>query len=136
MNRFELSTLVDITKTNARRGEDKVAYGQQQNYMSVLQTLGLRTNISISDPTFKKQKATGFGSLYSNKSLNVWKCIVEVEQDDSHCVDMMIQDFNMVPLVKTLNATANLEEGVFWTSDAKKCNILFKILDENDKYII
>ena len=49
---------------------------------------------------------------------------------------MMIQDFNLVPIVKTLNETANLEEGVFWTSDAKKCNILFKILDENDKYII
>ena len=47
MNRFELTTLVDITKTNARRGEDKLAYGQQQNYMSVVQTLGLRTNVGI-----------------------------------------------------------------------------------------
>ena len=61
MERFELSTLVDITKTNARRGEDKLAYGQQQNYMSMMQTLGLRTNVEVSNPTFKKQKASGFG---------------------------------------------------------------------------
>ena len=77
---YRISTLVDITKTNARRGEDKLAYGQQQNYMSMIQTLGLRTNVEVSDPVFKKQKATGFGSDYSNKNLNVWRCIVTVEQ--------------------------------------------------------
>ena len=52
MERFNLYTLVDITKTNARRGEDKLAYGQQQNYMSMMQTLGLRTNVEISNPTY------------------------------------------------------------------------------------
>ena len=103
MNTFELTTLVDITKTNARRGEDKLAYGQQQNYMSVMQTLGLRTNVEVSDPVFKKQKATGFGSEYANKNLNVWRCIVSVEQDESHSTDMMQEDFDMVPVVKNLN---------------------------------
>ena len=119
MERFELTTLVDITKTNARRGEDKLAYGQQQNYMSVMQTLGLRTNVEVSDPVFKKQKATGFGSDYANKSLNVWRCIVTVEQDESHSVDMMETDFDMVPVVHNLNENANLGDALFCTSDAK-----------------
>ena len=136
MERFELTTLVDITKTNARRGEDKLAYGQQQNYMSMIQTLGLRTNVEVSDPVFKKQKATGFGSDYSNKNLNVWRCIVTVEQDESHSVDMMEIDFVMVPIVHKLNENANLGNALFCTSDAKKCNILFKILAEDDKYSI
>jgi len=136
MERFELTTLVDITKTNARRGEDKLAYGQQQNYMSMIQTLGLRTNVEVSDPVFKKQKATGFGSDYSNKNLNVWRCIVTVEQDESHSVDMMEIDFDMVPIVHNLNENANLGNALFCTSDAKKCNILFKIYKEDDKYSI
>ena len=136
MNRFELTTLVDITKTNARRGEDKLAYGQQQNYMSVVQTLGLRTNVGISDPLFKKQKAVGFGSDYATKTLNVWRCTITVEQDESHSVEMMQQDFNLIPFIKDLNENVNLTEAVFWTSDPKKCNILFKILPEDDKYSI
>ena len=136
MNTFELTTLVDITKTNARRGEDKIAYGQQQNYMSVVQTLGLRTNVGISDPLFKKQKAVGFGSDYATKTLNVWRCTITVEQDESHSVEMMQQDFNLIPFIKDLNENVNLTEAVFWTSDPKKCNILFKMLPENDKYSI
>lgn len=136
MNTFELTTLVDITKTNARRGEDKLAYGQQQNYMSVLQTLGLRTNVEVSDPVFKKQKAVGFGSEYASKSLNVWRCIVTVEQDESHSIDMMQLDFDMVPVVKHLKENFKIDDALFCTSDAKKCNILFKILVEDDKYSI
>ena len=119
MNTFELTTLVDITKTNARRGEDKLAYGQQQNYMSVVQTLGLRTNVEISDPVFKKQKATGFGSDYANKNLNVWRCIITVEQDESHSVEMMETDFDMVPVVKNLKENCIMEDALFCTSDAK-----------------
>jgi hypothetical protein len=136
MNRFELTTLVDITKTNARRGEDKLAYGQQQNYMSVVQTLGLRTNVEISDPLFKKQKAVGFGSDYATKTLNVWRCTITVEQNESHSIKMMEQEFNLIPFIKDLNETVNLKEAVFWTSDPKKCNILFNILPEDDKYSI
>ena len=136
MNTFELTTLVDITKTNARRGEDKLAYGQQQNYMSVVQTLGLRTNVEISDPVFKKQEAIGFGSDYANKNLNVWRCIITVEQDESHSVEMMETDFDMVPVVKNLKENCIMEDALFCTSDAKKCNILFKILAEDDKYSI
>ena len=72
MERFDLYTLVDITKTNARRGEDKLAYGQQQNYMSMMQTLGLRTNVEVSNPTFKKQKATYTLKYTSSGELLNW----------------------------------------------------------------
>ena len=104
--------------------------------MSVLQTLGLRTNVEVSDPVFKKQKAVGFGSEYSSKSLNVWRCIITVEQDESHSIDMMQLDFDMVPVVKNLKENCKIDDALFCTSDAKKCNILFKILVEDDKYSI
>lgn len=131
--KFQLTTLIDITKTDARRGEDKVAYGQQQNYMSVMQTLGLRTNIEVSEPVFKKQKATGFGSNYASKSLNVWHCIITVEAEASHSVDLMEDDFNLVPIVRNLKENCKLDDAMFLTSDAKNCNIMFNLLDENDK---
>jgi RNase P subunit RPR2 len=44
---YRISTLVDITNTNARRGEDPIAYRQNQNYMSLLQTIGMRTNVEF-----------------------------------------------------------------------------------------
>ena len=43
--RFKLHTTVDITKTNARRGDDKHQANQQANYNTVYQTIGLRVNI-------------------------------------------------------------------------------------------
>ena len=45
---FNLFTKVDITKTNARRGDDPFKMKQQQNYLTVLQTIGLRVNPILS----------------------------------------------------------------------------------------
>ena len=47
-----VNTLVDITQTNARRGDEKFLVKQQANYMTIVQTVGLRVNpipISIKD---------------------------------------------------------------------------------------
>ena len=42
--RFTIHTLVDITETHARRGDDPKQHRQQQNFLTVLQTIGLRVN--------------------------------------------------------------------------------------------
>ena len=47
--RFIIHTLVDITETGSRRGEDPKQYRQQQNFLTVMQTIGLRVN-----PTYVK----------------------------------------------------------------------------------
>ena len=36
-------------------------------------------------------------------------------------------------IVRNLKENCNLDDAVFLTSDAKKCNILFNLLDEDDK---
>ena len=45
--RFIIHTLVDITETGSRRGEDPKQYRQQQNFLTVMQTIGLRVNPDI-----------------------------------------------------------------------------------------
>ena len=60
--RFKIKTLVDITETRDRKGEDDVLYGQQQNFMTLLNTLGLRTNINVvGSPSAEFIQAKEFG---------------------------------------------------------------------------
>ena len=42
--KFTLKTVVDITETKARRGENPKKVNQQANYNTMFQTLGLRIN--------------------------------------------------------------------------------------------
>ena len=60
--RFILKTLVDITPTYARRTEDRYMYNQHQNYMTVVNTLGLRSNPSSVVVTDKIESTKYFGS--------------------------------------------------------------------------
>jgi hypothetical protein len=131
--KFKLITLVDITQTNARRGEDKVSYGQQQNFMSVSQTLGLRTNFEISTPISSMQTVKGWGTKFKTGKHKVWTATITVEQEAAHSVELMQEDFNLVPIIKGLHESVNIDEPVFWTSDTENCNILFNFLDEDDK---
>ena len=39
-----MQTLIDITETGARRSDEFIAFGQQSNYNTVIQTIGLRAN--------------------------------------------------------------------------------------------
>ena len=63
----------------------------------------------------------------------MWHCIITVEAEASHSVDLMEDDFNLVPIVRNLKENCKLDDAMFLTSDAKNCNILFNLLDENDK---
>lgn len=69
-----VKTLVDITETNARRGEHPIKSRQQDNYNTIIQTAGFRTNIVPGKS--EKQKANikdlGFGSKFKGKQ-NYWQ---------------------------------------------------------------
>ena len=91
MDKFRMTTLVDITETGARRGEDPLAYRQQQNFLTVLQTIGLRTNIEYNkgprvftaDPKEKK-----LGSDYKGEQ-TIWEFDFDSPAPDSLTVDML-----------------------------------------------
>lgn len=129
MDSFTIYTLVDVTETNARRGESTLAHNQQANFMSVYQTIGLRSN-----PTnFKVEKIKGkdkkFGTGFKNIN-HYWKMTFDIEQSDSLTLDMLLEDFELVPFISGLEECVSFKECIFYTKHKGKTNILFH---KNDK---
>lgn len=130
--RFRIFTLVDITETNARRGDNTKSLRQQQNFLTVLQTVGLRSN-----PSYKKSpeiinvspRSIGLGSVY-NKKQNVWTFEFEIEAEDGHSIEMLLSDFNFVPFITGLDETDELADDHFVTLDTKNNNIYFELIDK------
>jgi len=128
--RYQIITLVDITKTNPHRGStDSLTLGQQSNYNTLIQTIGLRANIDHSvDPIMNNGRLpdpfTGNGAY--------WTFVFEVEREqtflkDRDPVGLLIDDFNNVPVVTGLQDTVNFKFSVFQT-DGNLVNICIEQL--------
>lgn len=122
--RYQIITLVDITKTNPPRGTtDPTKLGQQSNYNTLIQTIGLRANIDRSlDPKMETGRLpdpfTGKGAY--------WTFIFEVEREQTFLKDndptgLLKEDLNGVPIVIGLSDTASFKLPVFQT-DGKLIN--------------
>jgi hypothetical protein len=125
--KFIIKTLIDITQTNARRG-DGDAYKQQQNFMSALQTIGIRANPSNIKVTQQEQAVTEFGSMYKGKH-TVWNMHFEIEYGATS-VDLLKVDFDLVPIINDLSETVKLDTAIFFTKDSKATNIIFEEIDK------
>lgn len=110
-------TLVDVTETGARRGDDNYRYKQQQNYMTFLQTISLRSNPIISKNTNEKITIEdyNFGEKHKGKH-QVWTIEFEFEAEDSHSIDLMIKDLDYVPIITGINETAKFPTKAFITN--------------------
>lgn len=124
--KFKLYTLVDITKTGARRGEDPYRYKQQQNYMTLLQTISLRSNPIVNDVVFETRPISnlGFGSKHKGKH-KVWSMTFEFESPQSHSLFFLKRDLNLVPVLTGIDETAKFPTKVFVTSDSDYINTIF-----------
>ena len=117
--RYQLITLVDITKTNPPRGTtDPTTLGQQSNYNTLIQTIGLRANIDYSiDPVI----ATGrLPNPFTGKGA-YWTFVFETEREgvflkDADPVGLLTEDLNGVPIVGDLANTVTIEPAVFTTT--------------------
>lgn len=130
--RFELKTLVDITETGARRGEDVYAYNQQQNFLTLYQTISLRSNPIVKrKPTVEKCNVSnlGFGKKYKGVH-RVWSLVFEFESEDQHSIDFLNNDVNLVPIIIRLDETVKLEVGAFITNSEQTTNIIFREIDK------
>ena len=129
MDKFIIKTLVDVTQTHARRGEDTTKIHQQANFMTLYQVIGLRTNPV--DFVIKKIETDlkQFGSNYKDIEC-YWQVEFAVEHVDSLTVDMMLTDFDLVPFISGLEECTTFKESVFYTKDKRKCNIIFSKVDK------
>jgi hypothetical protein len=131
--KFKVLTLADITKTNARRGDDTMAWKQQQNYNTFIGTLGLRVNpIVDSDPKSNTVSVgnMGFGKNYKGKQ-TLWEFNFETEYEGGLTLDMLEDDFDLIPIINNLDETIDISPSVFRTKDEETKNIIFKYVDND-----
>lgn len=132
--RYTIYTTVDITNTEQYRnisGQETDRW-KEQNFQTVLQTLGMRANISFSK---KPELMTVAGSVVgfkTNKIIKVWVFEFEVEReylfgDSNNTVSFLINDFEGVPYISGLDESMEQNYAVFVT-DGDARNIIFKQL--------
>lgn len=131
MQIFRVVSLVDITNPRCARSEtDQMKIGQQANFNSLIQAIGLRSNIEWwSDPTFQ----SGRLPLPFEGAANHWTWEFETERDDiflkgSDPVGHLIDDVNGVPIVDNLKNSVDITPKIFQTS-GKNINIYFELLN-------
>jgi len=132
MQKFIIQTLIDITNTGLHRGTDRKKVNQQQNFNTTINTIGLRLNCMPISVTNKKQSITnlGFGSLYKGSQM-VWTFEFGTEFYGGLTIDMLEQDFHLIPVITRLNETIKINTSVLDTSGNATRNITFKCVDND-----
>ena len=117
MARYEIITLIDITRSNPSRSEtDKTKLGQQANFNSLIQAIGMRSNIEWhSDP----KMITGRIPDQDGKAA-YWEWQFETERDqvfeaEGDPVRLLIEDLHNVPVVANLLNSKDIHPAAFQT---------------------
>jgi len=137
MKRYKILTLVDITETRQNRKEvDKeLAYQQQQNFVTLLQSIGMRVNpLYNNSPAVSSvdMKAQTFGTAFKGIH-KVWTWDFYIEFDggftdaDGNETGHLYNDLNLVPIITGLAETATFSVPVFNTKSDTDRNTLILI---------
>tara|TARA_B110000858_G_scaffold13498_1_gene13689 strand:+ start:147 stop:539 length:393 start_codon:yes stop_codon:yes gene_type:complete len=129
--KFKLTTIIDITQTLARRGDNKKLVNQQANYNTMIQTIGLRVNINPNSCKVEVAniKGLGFGDTFKGKH-RYWEFTFDVEAEDALTLDMLVTDFDLVPVITNLDETTLFGTKVFRTKQPNDTNIVFEMIQE------
>lgn len=117
MIRYEIITLVDITRSNPQRSDsDRLRQGQQANFNSLIQAIGMRSNVEWNDDP-KMSKGT---VPNQNFKAEYWSWQFEVEREqvfelNGNPVGLLIQDLNGVPIIPDLSNSVVIEPAAFQT---------------------
>ena len=122
--KLSLLTLIDITETGEHRGPNKLEVGQQANYNTVIQALGLRINPIPLKLTVQEKTITtlGFGTKYKGKN-RCWQLDFDLDYGE-YSQEMFEEDFDFVPVVTNLTETVSLNTAAFITKNSKSKNII------------
>ena len=129
--RYKLYTLVDITNTEQYRPttENDNLRWKEQNFNTVLQTIGLRATIShYGKPIGLEVKGSLIG-FNTEDIIRVWRFDFETDredlfQKDNDPVGLLKDDFNLVPYIQGLDELMDQKYAVFVTEGSGK-NIVF-----------
>jgi len=127
---FKLYTLVDITETGERKGPNKLAVGQQTNWDTIIQVIGLRANpepvsLHVEEASIKDLQ---FGKAYKGKQ-KYWVFEFSIPEG-STSISALQSDFDLVPYISDLTETSTIDIHAFLTKDPNNCNIFFELIDK------
>lgn len=128
---YRLYSLVDITNTRQYQNtaEQRQARNQQQNFDTVIQTIGMRANITYDSPPKVTIDVPSTYGLAGNELASIWifewRCEREFLflHEDDH-VGYLKQLFKLVPYIPNLTETAPEDLPVFIPGK----NIVFEML--------
>jgi hypothetical protein len=127
---YKLYTLVDISHTGQKRYEHgkESAWQKEQNFNTMLQTLGLRSNIHYDISPQLLEVGGRLVGFDTDEVIRVWRFDWYTEQDlyskDGDPVAFLKQDFNLIPYINGLDELLDQKIPVFTTRDPGK-NIVF-----------
>lgn len=129
--RYELYTTVDITNTGRYRPGDgpETDRWKEQNFQTVLLTLGIRSNVSFADkPKLLEINGRSVG-FEVNGVINVWHFEFDTERDNlfennDNPVGYLLEDFDAVPYINGLDESMEQNYNVFVTEGPAR-NIVF-----------
>jgi hypothetical protein len=137
MQRIKMTTLIDITCTNAKRpGQgDSLEINQYRNWTTVLQAIGLRALITYEhNPTLEERniKDYGFGTKHTGKH-RVWTLEFTTDRDDCYLeqgdnLHLLREDLHNVPVVKNLLETINIDRAIFDLKSETNCNTTVQLI--------
>ena len=128
---YKLYTLVDITHTGQHRTEPgkEALRWKEQNFQTLLQTLGIRANVSFTNSPIATEVSGRIVGFDTDEIIRVWRFDFNTDRDDLYetngdPVGFLIKDFTLVPYIAGLDEAMTQQYAVFNPEDPGK-NITF-----------
>jgi hypothetical protein len=129
---YTLYTTVNITNTGQYRPEagKEIDRWQEQNFQTVLQTLGIRANVIYKKSPHCVQAAGKILGFDTNNIIRVWQFDFYTEQDyfflkDNNSIGNLLEDFDGIPYISGLGESMEQNYDVFVTEGPAR-NIIFQ----------
>jgi hypothetical protein len=129
---YKLYTTVDITNTGQYRSEPgrEADRWKEQNFQTVLQTLGIRANISFKQSPIMKEISGVLVGFNTINTIHVWEFDFYTEREhffekDGDPIGYLLEDFDAVPYISGLDESMEQNFDVFVTEGLAR-NIIFQ----------
>jgi len=120
---FKVTTTVDITYSRTRsKQDDALDYKAFQNYLTIINTIGLRVNPIVETFPVEKEQSKKFKD-------KCWELDFQTDAEGALTLEMLENDFHLVPFISNLRESVEFKDCVFKTKGRNK-NIVFEILDK------
>jgi hypothetical protein len=123
MPRYRLTTLIDITRTDAgKTNPDELKVKQQQNFNSLRQAIELRANVQWTrDPIIKDGRLPD--DIEGKAKHWIWEFEVERDElflEDGDPVALLKKDLHRVPIISGLNNSVDITPACFFSSGERQ----------------